>query len=229
MSRLINVVSSRDRARGRETELGYRYRMPALEVGRPSRKSGRTALFNLSGVAHGLRREPSDVLHFLAVELSTSSDFDAARPDRSTLKGLHAQSTLQDLIYAMVDYCVLCPICGDGQTQLKVKFKNKKKPKKSGATVFRVCGACGAREPIDGDHKLTKAMINRAAVALDGGSKQQKKLKREAKKSAKIKELVPNGSKHDDEEEDWGDADFSADAIAARRVKALCALKSTNM
>mmetsp|Transcript_22702 Transcript_22702/g.53630 ORF Transcript_22702/g.53630 Transcript_22702/m.53630 type:complete len:408 (-) Transcript_22702:246-1469(-) len=186
----------------------YRYRMPAIYGKIEGAGNGiKTVLPNISDVALSLHRAPGEVNKFFGCELGAQTTYNEDT-DRAVVNGAHADDALQKLIHKYIEGFVLCPNCGLPETKYSIK---------SGC-IWHRCAACGAKEMVDMNHKLTNYILaqdkkarkekgkkkkddgKKAKEDSDEGGKKKKKDKKE-KKSKKDKK----NKKDKESPEDAGD------------------------
>eukprot|EP00537_Pseudo-nitzschia_pungens_P000567 CAMPEP_0172368588 /NCGR_PEP_ID=MMETSP1060-20121228/28094_1 /TAXON_ID=37318 /ORGANISM="Pseudo-nitzschia pungens, Strain cf. cingulata" /LENGTH=407 /DNA_ID=CAMNT_0013093229 /DNA_START=292 /DNA_END=1515 /DNA_ORIENTATION=- len=186
----------------------YRYRMPAIYGKIEGAGNGiKTVLPNISDVALSLHRAPGEVNKFFGCELGAQTTYNEDT-DRAVVNGAHPDDALQKLIHKYIEGFVLCPNCGLPETKYSIK---------SGC-IWHRCAACGAKEMVDMNHKLTNYILaqdkkarkekgkkkkddgKKAKEDSDEGGKKKKKDKKE-KKSKKDKK----GKKDKESPEDAGD------------------------
>ena len=205
---LLNIVGSEDiETKGKDTS--YRYKMPPI-AGKfeGSGNGSKTALLNIVKLACALHCEPDILVKFFGIEIGTQSSWNS-NTERAIVNGFHTQQYLQKLTYEFINHFVLCPKCGLPETILKVKGSKKN------SSVYHKCNACGTRTIIN--HKLCNYII--AQSHKENKEKKGKKGKKKKEKKIGKKEKEEEEKKTqscDDSEEDWGDADFSPEAIASR-------------
>lgn len=142
------------------------------------------------------------------------------KTNRYVITGAHDQEKLQSSLDGFIEKFVLCPSCKNPETDLVIS--------KDGS-IDRLCKACGAKLPVDMNHKLVQFILKNPG---EYGSKKNKKDKK-AKKNAEAEANESDGDEHDDEltkriheeaamlkievaEQDFQE-DVSEAAIAARR------------
>jgi len=157
----------------------YRYKMPAVFGKIEGSGNGiKTAIPNITNVAFSLHRDPGEVNKFFGCELGAQTTYNE-ETDRAIVNGAHTDDTLQKLIHRYVEGFVICPTCGLPETKYSIK---------SGC-IWHRCAACGAKEMIDMNHKLTNYILA-----------QDKKKKKEKQK--KKKDDVKKGKEDSDEGKD---------------------------
>jgi len=140
----------------------YRYRMPAVFGKVEGSGNGiKTAIPNISDVALALHRNSGEVNKFFGCELGAQTTYNK-ETDRAIVNGSHTDDTLQKLIHRYIESFVLCPTCGLPETRYSIK----------NGTIWHKCAACGAKEMVDMNHKVTNYML-----AEDKKEKKKKKTK----------------------------------------------------
>ena len=139
-------------------------------------------------VAQTLHRPPGEVTKFFGCELGAQTTWND-ETERSIVNGAHETRVLQDKLSIYIEKFVLCPSCKLPETSYKIKHE----------CIFHQCVACGAREPVDMQHKLCTFILKQHK--LDKKSKDKDKDKKEKKKEKKEKK------KGSDDEGGGGDDD----------------------
>jgi len=135
----------------------------------------KTAIPNISEVGFALHRTAGEVNKFFGCELGAQTTY-SAETDRAIVNGAHTDDTLQKLIHRYIESFVLCPTCGLPETRYSIK----------NGTIWHKCAACGAKEMVDMNHKVTNYIL-----AQDKKDKKAKKLKKtvvKEDKKGKVKE-----------------------------------------
>lgn len=94
----------------------------------------KTFLRNFMEYPRILRRDPDQILLFLAKELATAASMDG---DRAIFIGRRHAESFKVLFQRYIKDAVICPVCGRPDTHIE----------KSKRLQFLVCEACGARSP----------------------------------------------------------------------------------
>ncbi len=150
----------------------YRYKMPRIQGKVEGRGNGiKTAVVNMRDVALSLHREPGEVTKFFGCELGAQTNWNE-ETERSIVNGSHTEAALQSLLAKYIELFVLCPSCHLPESTYKIK----------GGVIYHKCYACGARDGIDMQHKLTTFILNAAKKA------QKDKAKAKDGKDAKKKD-----------------------------------------
>lgn len=215
----------------------YRYKMPRLIAKVEGKGNGiKTVIVNMTDVGKALNRPPTYPTKFFGCELGAQTQFDA-KNDRYIVNGSHTDDRLQTLLDVFIKKFVLCPGCGNPETNLVVYIKR--------GNIDQRCIACGYNGAIDMRHKLTTFIIknppdqdpNQVATPSKGKKGKKDKGKKEdnsegrgspegtpnnatteQERMAKMRETgkcmdLPKADDKDDD--DWGD-DFTEEAIKAR-------------
>lgn len=161
----------------------YRYKMPCIQGKVEGRGNGiKTAIPNMTQVALSLHRDPGEVTKFFGCELGAQTTW-SPDTERAIVNGAHTTSDLQSKIFIYIEEFVLCPNCRLPETNYSVK---------NGA-IYHKCGACGAKEMINMQHKLTTYIL-----AQD--KKNKKVGKKDKKDKKKSKEEEGDGEKKEKKE-----------------------------
>mmetsp|Transcript_11624 Transcript_11624/g.34816 ORF Transcript_11624/g.34816 Transcript_11624/m.34816 type:complete len:412 (-) Transcript_11624:2530-3765(-) len=127
----------------------YRYKMPRLIGKVEGRGNGiKTAVPNMTQVASSLHRGPGEVTKFFGCELGAQTTW-TEDTERAIVNGAHSTQVLQDKLSVYIEKFVLCPSCKLPETNYKIKND----------VIYHQCVACGAREPVDMQHKLTTYIL----------------------------------------------------------------------
>lgn len=154
------------------TDPFFRYKMQPIAVKHEGRGNGvKTVISNMEEISKSLDRDGSDLLQYIASELSVSS---VLKNGFYTLNGTFSVSTLQEILQRFVASHVLCGVCDNPETVFRIS-------KKDDSTLFKVCAACGARSKTS-SHKLNKKIISRLTIT-------GKEKKSETKKGKLVKEV----------------------------------------
>ncbi len=151
----------------------YRYKMPRIHGKVEGRGNGiKTAVVNMRDVAYSLHREPGEVTKFFGCELGAQTNWNEGT-ERSIVNGSHTDAMLQSLLAKYIELFVLCPSCHLPESTYKIRA----------GVIYHSCLACGAREGIDMQHKLTTFILNAAKKA-----KKEKNKSKEGKDAKKKKD-----------------------------------------
>ncbi len=174
----------------------YRYKMPRIQGKVEGRGNGiKTAVVNMRDVAYSLHREPGEVTKFFGCELGAQTNWNEGT-ERSIVNGSHTDAMLQSLLIKYIEQFVLCPSCHLPESTYKIR----------GGVIYHNCLACGAREGIDMQHKLTTFILNAAkkakkekAKSKEGKDSKKKKDKDGKEKDKKEKKKKDKTAKHNGE------------------------------
>ena len=114
------------------TKQGARLELPVPHVIWIGNK---TIFRNFAEIPRLLRRDPGQILMFLAKELATAASLDG---ERAIFIGRRDRQSFSVLINRYVKQAILCPVCGSMDTHTE-KVKRLQ---------FLVCEACGAKSSI---------------------------------------------------------------------------------
>ncbi len=166
----------------------YRYKMPRIQGKVEGRGNGiKTAVVNMRDVANSLHREPGEVTKFFGCELGAQTNWNEGT-ERSIVNGSHTDAMLQSLLCKYIELFVLCPSCHLPESTYKIKA----------GLIYHNCLACGAREGIDMQHKLTTFILNAAKKAKKAKSKDVKDVKKKKDKDGKDTEKKERKKKDED-------------------------------
>jgi translation initiation factor 5 len=145
-SRFVNIKTEKSKE---EIDPFYRYKMPRIVLKHEGRGNGvRTIIVNLKEIAESLSRRETELLQYLAVELSVCST--VKNKVHYTLNGTFSSQMLQDIMQRYVKSHVSCGTCENPETEYK-------HDKKAIDAVSLQCKACGKRTPLF-PHKINKAI-----------------------------------------------------------------------
>lgn len=146
-SNIINISGS--------TDPFFRYKMPSIQVKHEGKGNGvKTVLKNLKDVSKSLNREPSDVLQYIASELSVLS---LQKQDDMIVNGTFAPQIIQKIIQRFITTHVLCDTCNNPETSFeRIPGKNKRDE----GQLCKRCQACGTRNPVV-VHKINRRILSR--------------------------------------------------------------------
>mmetsp|Transcript_53443 Transcript_53443/g.130095 ORF Transcript_53443/g.130095 Transcript_53443/m.130095 type:complete len:415 (-) Transcript_53443:2194-3438(-) len=203
----------------------YRYKMPAVYGKVEGSGNGiKTAVPNISDVATSLRRSPGEVNKFFGCELGAQTTY-SEEIDRAIVNGSHTDDTLQKLVHRYVEGFVLCPNCGLPETEYKIKNE----------MIWHKCAACGAKEMVDMNHKLTNYILaqenkakklkhkktkkdkSKGGIKDDGDAEKKKKSKKDKKRKKDKKKENNEPSENGEEDGDSDDKDYLKEAIFGKK------------
>jgi len=203
----------------------YRYKMPRLVTKVEGKGNGiKTVLPNMPEIAKALGRPPTYCTKYFGCELGAQTQFDI-KNDRYVVNGSHEASKLQDLLHDFIKKFVLCEVCGNPETVLKVRAK--------AAMISSTCKACGHNFNLDMRHKVTTFILRNPppnSATDQDASPSQKKDKQKKQKgkddAAKEKKVTTKNKKakeesnEEEEEVEWF-TDVSEKAVEDRRIQEL--------
>jgi translation initiation factor 5 len=173
MSRIINISGLTP-----IEDPSYRYKMPTVVGKIEGRGNGiKTVIVNISELALSLHRDAGEVNKFFGCEMGAQTTFNE-EDDRAVVNGAHSDMEMQQCVHKYIEKFVLCPNCGLPETTYSIKQ----------GCIWHRCAACGAKEMVDMNHKLTTYILSQ--------DKKNKKEKAKAK-AEKAKEDKENGSEED--------------------------------
>ncbi|KAL7748402.1 eukaryotic translation initiation factor 5 [Sorochytrium milnesiophthora] len=141
---LLNIGGDKD-------DKFYRYKMPSVLSKIEGRGNGiKTVIPNMSDIAKALKRPPAYPTKYFGCELGAQVKCEE-KNDRYIVNGAHDAARLQECLDGFIKKFVLCPACGNPETDLKIE-KN--------GDVLRQCLACGQVQPVDMRHKLINFILN---------------------------------------------------------------------
>jgi translation initiation factor 5 len=207
----------------------YRYKMPKLIAKVEGKGNGiKTVIVNMVEIAKSLNRPPMYPTKFFGCEIGAQTQFDQ-KNERYIVNGSHDAHKLQDMLDGFIKKFVLCPECGNPETNLVVSQKRQ--------MVNQQCIACGYQGPVDQTHKLIPYILKNppdappaiGTSAVTSITKDKTKSKKNQKKngdgdkSPTANEAddgfdtngFSNGKSYDDDDDDWA-VDTSEDAVAKR-------------
>mmetsp|Transcript_25814 Transcript_25814/g.42341 ORF Transcript_25814/g.42341 Transcript_25814/m.42341 type:complete len:401 (-) Transcript_25814:165-1367(-) len=192
----------------------YRYKMPAVYGKIEGSGNGiKTVIPNISDVGLSLHRAPGEVNKFFGCELGAQTTY-SEDSDRAVVNGAHTDDTLQKMLHRYIEIFVLCPNCRLPETDYKIKS----------GTIWHKCAACGAKEMVDMNHKLTNYILAQDKKDKKSGKKGKKKGKddsdddKKKKKDKKDKKKDKKKSKKDAAAEENGDdKDYLKEAMFGKK------------
>mmetsp|Transcript_14923 Transcript_14923/g.18403 ORF Transcript_14923/g.18403 Transcript_14923/m.18403 type:complete len:419 (+) Transcript_14923:344-1600(+) len=170
----------------------YRYKMPRLMGKVEGRGNGiKTAIPNIVLVAQSLHRSPGEVTKFFGCDLGAQTTW-TEETERAIVNGAHTTQTLQEKLSIYIEKFVLCPSCKLPETSYKIKNE----------IIYHQCVACGAREPVDMQHKLTTFILKNHKLEKKKNAKNKdKKTKSESNDTAEKKKKKKKDKSEMTEEE----------------------------
>ena len=140
----------------------------------------KTVIPNMLLLANSLHRDPAEVTKFFGTELGSQTTW-TAETESAVVNGAHTTQDLQSNLFKYVEKFVLCPGCRLPETIYKIKSE----------TIYSVCAACGAKEPVDMAHKLTGTILahdkKRKKDKKDAEKKEDKTAKKKGDKKSKVR------------------------------------------
>lgn len=195
----------------------YRYKMERLQSKIEGKGNGiKTVIVNLSSVAQSLARPPSYVIKYFGFELGAQTNTNPA-DDRWIINGAHEASKLQDYLDGFINKFVLCKMCKNPETEVKIKDGH----------ITLDCKACGRRSDVDLRLKLS-SFILKTQPKKGKKDKADKKTRRAmAKENGDADQngnghASPDGSNSDNADAEDGDLAMEAgsDDELTRRINA---------
>ncbi|KAG0309928.1 hypothetical protein BGZ98_000016 [Dissophora globulifera] len=175
---------------GQSDDAFYRYKMPKLISKIEGKGNGiKTVIPNMSDIARALSRPSTYPTKYFGCELGAQVKCDE-KTDRYIVNGAHDAPKLQQLLNGFIQKFVLCPSCGNPETDIIVD---------KSSTIQMYCNACGRRNKGENIHKLATYIVKNPPVNSAYGKKG--KADKADKKSKK------NGSATPPEEEEEGQED----------------------
>lgn len=148
----------------------YRYKMPRIVGKVEGRGNGiKTAIPNMTQVALALHRPPGEVTKFFGCELGAQTTW-TDDTERAIVNGAHTTHLLQDKLSIYIEKFVLCPSCRLPETSYKIKNE----------VIYHQCVACGARESVDMQHKLTTFILK--TYKVEKKAREKDKIDKKSKK-----------------------------------------------
>ncbi|KAG0375871.1 hypothetical protein BGX24_008553, partial [Mortierella sp. AD032] len=180
---------------GQSDDAFYRYKMPKLVSKIEGKGNGiKTVIPNMADIARALSRPTAYPTKYFGCELGAQVKIDE-KTDRYIVNGAHDATKLQSLLNGFIQKFVLCPSCGNPETDIIVD--------KAGL-IQMYCNACGRRNKGENIHKLATYIVKNPPVNSAYGKKG--KGDKADKKSKKNGTSTPN---NEEEEEEDRDDDFT--------------------
>lgn len=228
---LVNIDTSND-------DPFYRYKMPKLIAKIEGKGNGiKTVIVNMADIAKALNRPASYPTKFFGTERGAQVN---TKGDKYIVNGKYDEKELQELLDKFIKKYVLCPECGNPETNMRVS--------KSKNIIQGKCVACGNRFQFDDAHAVANfikknpptdeySIATKNAGAARDEEKEKKKKDKDAEKADKKAERkaakeaagVPSPKPEkkkskkpkeeeagEDDDEDWSQ-DTSEEAVRARR------------
>lgn len=128
----------------------YRYKMPKLQSKIEGNGNGiKTVIPNMKEIARSLSRPPEYTTKFFGFELGAQTIMDE-KTARYVVNGAHDAHKLAEILDIFIKKFVLCPACGNPETDMVLKNSKVGKDK----DVYLSCKACGKVSLADPSHKL---------------------------------------------------------------------------
>ncbi|KAF9296500.1 domain found in IF2B/IF5-domain-containing protein [Linnemannia elongata] len=179
---------------GQSDDAFYRYKMPKLVSKIEGKGNGiKTVIPNMADIARALSRPTAYPTKYFGCELGAQVKIDE-KTDRYIVNGAHDAAKLQSLLNGFIQKFVLCPSCGNPETDIIVD--------KAGL-IQMYCNACGRRNKGENVHKLATYIVKNPPVNNAYGKKG--KADKADKKSKKNGASTPT----EEEEEEDRDDDFT--------------------
>jgi len=191
----------------------YRYKMHRVIGKVEGRGNGiKTVIPNMVLVAQTLHRPPGEVTKFFGCELGAQTTYND-ETERAIVNGAHETRVLQEKLSIYIEKFVLCPNCKLPETMYKVKS----------GLILHNCAACGAREMVDMEHKLTTYILKQHQLDKKAKAKDSKKGDKKDKKDKKDKGGDDEGDekkkKKKDKKDKKGDDDEDDEAKKKRKAE----------
>ncbi|KAL9137173.1 MAG: hypothetical protein Q9175_001630 [Cornicularia normoerica] len=195
----------------------YRYKMERLQSKIEGKGNGiKTVIVNLSSVAQSLARPPSFVIKYFGFELGAQTNTNPA-DDRWIINGAHEASKLQDYLDGFINKFVLCKMCKNPETEVKIKDGH----------ITLDCKACGRRSDVDLRLKLSSFILKNQPRKGKKDKAEKKARRAMAKESGDADQngnghASPEGSNSDNADAEDGDLALEAgsDDELTRRINA---------
>ncbi|KAL9076557.1 MAG: hypothetical protein Q9161_000889 [Pseudevernia consocians] len=195
----------------------YRYKMERLQSKIEGKGNGiKTVIVNLSSVAQSLARPPSYVIKYFGFELGAQTNTNPA-DDRWIINGAHEASKLQDYLDGFINKFVLCKMCKNPETEVKIKDEH----------ITLDCKACGRRSDVDNRLKLSSFVLKTQPKKGKKDKSEKKARRAMAKENGDADHngnghASPDGSNSDNADAEDGDNALEAgsDDELTRRINA---------
>ncbi|KAG0254537.1 hypothetical protein BG011_005677 [Mortierella polycephala] len=147
---------------GQSDDAFYRYKMPRLVSKIEGKGNGiKTVIPNMSDIARALSRPSTYPTKYFGCELGAQVKCDE-KTDRYIVNGAHDAAKLQQLLNGFIQKFVLCPSCGNPETDIIVDKTS---------TIQMYCNACGRRNKGENIHKLATYIVKNPPVNSAYGKK----------------------------------------------------------
>ncbi|KAF9361844.1 hypothetical protein BGX26_011068 [Mortierella sp. AD094] len=177
---------------GQSDDAFYRYKMPKLVSKIEGKGNGiKTVIPNMSDIARALCRPSTYPTKYFGCELGAQVKCDE-KTDRYIVNGAHDAAKLQQLLNGFIQKFVLCPSCGNPETDIIVDKTS---------TIQMYCNACGRRNKGENIHKLATYIVKNPPVNSAYGKKS--KADKADKKSKKNGSSTPPEEEEEDRDDDF--------------------------
>ncbi|KAF8981738.1 hypothetical protein BGZ46_002356 [Entomortierella lignicola] len=177
---------------GQSDDAFYRYKMPRLVSKIEGKGNGiKTVIPNMSDIARALSRPSTYPTKYFGCELGAQVKCDE-KTDRYIVNGAHDAAKLQQLLNGFIQKFVLCPSCGNPETDIIVDKTS---------TIQMYCNACGRRNKGENVHKLATYIVKNPPVNSAYGKKS--KADKADKKSKKNGATTPPEEDEEDRDDDF--------------------------
>jgi len=177
---------------GQSDDAFYRYKMPKLVSKIEGKGNGiKTVIPNMSDIARALCRPTTYPTKYFGCELGAQVKCDE-KTDRYIVNGAHDAAKLQQLLNGFIQKFVLCPSCGNPETDIIVD---------KSSTIQMYCNACGRRNKGENIHKLATYIVKNPPVNSAYGKKG--KGDKADKKSKKNGTSSPVEEEEEDKDDDF--------------------------
>ncbi|KAG9072470.1 hypothetical protein KI688_000241 [Linnemannia hyalina] len=177
---------------GQSDDAFYRYKMPKLVSKIEGKGNGiKTVIPNMADIARALSRPTAYPTKYFGCELGAQVKIDE-KTDRYIVNGAHDATKLQSLLNGFIQKFVLCPSCGNPETDIIVD--------KAGL-IQMYCNACGRRNKGENIHKLATYIVKNPPVNSAYGKKG--KADKADKKSKKNGTATPEEEEEEDRDDDF--------------------------
>ncbi|KAG0014146.1 hypothetical protein BGZ82_001883 [Podila clonocystis] len=177
---------------GQSDDAFYRYKMPKLVSKIEGKGNGiKTVIPNMSDIARALCRPSTYPTKYFGCELGAQVKCDE-KTDRYIVNGAHDAAKLQQLLNGFIQKFVLCPSCGNPETDIIVD---------KSSTIQMYCNACGRRNKGENIHKLATYIVKNPPVNSAYGKKG--KGDKADKKSKKNGASTPVEEEEEDKDDDF--------------------------
>ncbi|KAI8356881.1 eukaryotic translation initiation factor 5 [Mortierella sp. GBAus27b] len=185
---------------GQSDDAFYRYKMPKLISKIEGKGNGiKTVIPNMSDIAKALNRPSTYPTKYFGCELGAQVKCDE-KTDRYIVNGAHDAPKLQQLLNGFIQKFVLCPSCGNPETDIIVD---------KSSTIQMQCNACGRRNKGENIHKLATFIVKNPPVNSAYGRKGKAEKAEKGGKGSKDGKKNGGTSTPPEEEEEDQDDDFT--------------------